>query len=148
MRKLINTDAEVAQKNDVVSPNSELATLVESYIENKEQESYFKDLATQENVQIKEMMHDMDITECATSLGTATITEQTRETFLEDKLIEFLKTNNVADDIVKTKEYVDFDALESAIYHETIPSELVKQMDSCKEKKTTTVLRIKKKKGD
>jgi hypothetical protein len=69
------------------------------------------------------------------------------ETFIEEALIEFLKKNNVASDIVKTKEYVDFDALESAIYHERISPELVKEMASCKETKTTTVLRIKQKKG-
>lgn len=146
MRQQINT--EIVQESNPSTPNNDLTTLVESYIENKEQESYFKDLASQENTQIKEMMHSLNINEYSTPSGTATITEQKRETFLEDKLIEFLKTNNVADDIVKTKEYVDFDALESAMYHEVIPLELIKQMDSCKEKKITTVLRIKKKKGD
>ena len=71
--------------------------------------------------------------------------EETRktETFIEDKLIDFLKANGVADKIVKTKEYVDFDALESAIYHEVIPTDVVKEMASCKDVKVTKVLRIK-----
>lgn len=145
MRKQINT--EVVPENNPGVQNDDLTKLVESYIENKESEAYYKDLASSENTQIKEVMHELNLTEFSTSMGTATISEQTRETFLEDKLIEFLKTNNVANDIVKTKEYIDFDALESAIYNEKIPTELVKQMEDCKEKKVTTVLRIKKKKG-
>ena len=145
-KKLVET--EIVPESNPSSQNDELSVLVESYIENKENESYYKDLASQENTQIKEIMHSLNINEYSTALGTATITEQSRESFIEDALIDFLKKNNVADDIVKTKEYVDFDALESAIYHEKISADVVKEMASCKEVKTTTVLRIKKKKGE
>lgn len=146
MRKLIDT--EVTPNNKISDPTDDLATLIESYILNKENEKIYKDNASVENTQIKEIMHSRNITEFSTNSGTATITEQQKETFIEDALIEFLKKNNIADDIVKTKEYVDFDALESAIYHEKISQDLVKKMASCKETKTTTVLRISKKKGD
>lgn len=146
MRKLINT--EVTPNDKISDLTDDLATLIESYILNKENEKIYKDNASVENTQIKEIMHSRNITEFSTNSGTATITEQQKETFIEDALIEFLKTNNIADDIVKTKEYVDFDALESAIYHEKISKDLVKKMASCKETKTTTVLRISKKKGD
>lgn len=146
MRKMINT--EIVPNNNPGCQNDELATLIESYIENKENEKIYKDNASAENTLIKEMMHSLNINEFSTNAGTAKITEQTKETFIEDALIEFLKKNNIANDIVKTKEYVDFDALESAIYHEKISQDLVKQMASCKETKTTTVLRISKKKGD
>jgi hypothetical protein len=129
-------------------PSSSLKSLVESYIVNKQKEDDFKKKASAENTQIKELMHEYNLTEVSTDLGTAKITEQEKVTFIEEKLIEFLKTNNVANDIVKTKEYVDFDALESAIYNEKIPAELIKEMSSCQEKKITTVLRISKKKGD
>lgn len=146
MRKTFNT--EVAPKNNLGDLTDDLATLIESYILNKENEKIYKDNASIENTQIKEIMHDRNITEFSTSMGTATITEQQKETFIEEALIEFLKKNNIADDIVKTREYVDFDALESAIYHEKISTNLVKEMASCKETKTITVLRISKKKGD
>ena len=146
MRKLIDT--EVTPNDKISDLTDDLATLIESYILNKENEKIYKDNASVENTQIKEIMHSRNITEFSTNSGTATITEQQKETFIEDALIEFLKKNNIADDIVKTKEYVDFDALESAIYHEKISKDLVKKMASCKETKTTTVLRISKKKGD
>lgn len=143
----LNLSAETMPENNQNNLNSDLALLIESYIENKQNEKIYKDNASVENTQIKELMKSLNLSEFSTALGTATITEQKSETFIEEALIEFLKKNNVASDIVKTKEYVDFDALESAIYHERISPELVKEMASCKETKTTTVLRIKQKKG-
>lgn len=129
-------------------PESSLKSLVESYIINKQNEDDFKKQASAENTQIKELMHEYNLTEVATDLGTAKITEQEKITFIEDKLIEFLKANNLADDIVKTKEYVDYDALESALYHDKITDEQKVAMAECQEKKVTTVLRINKKKGN
>ena len=146
MRKQINT--EVLPESNPCYQNDDLAKLIESYILNKENEKIYKDNASTENTMIKELMHSLNINEFSTNAGTAKITEQVKETFIEDALIEFLKKNGVDNGIVKTKEYVDFDALESAIYHEKISQELVKQMASCKETKTTTVLRISKKKGE
>lgn len=143
----LNLSKETTPENNQNNLNSDLALLIESYIENKQNEKIYKDNASVENTQIKELMKSLNLSEFSTALGTATITEQKSETFIEEALIDFLKKNNVASDIVKTKEYVDFDALESAIYHERISSELVKEMASCKETKTTTVLRIKQKKG-
>ena len=135
-------------KSQNLIPSGNLKSLVESYIINKQNEEDFKKQASAENTQIKELMHEYNLTEVATDLGTAKITEQEKITFIEDKLIEFLKANNLADDIVKTKEYVDYDALESALYHDKITDEQKIAMAECQEKKVTTVLRINKKKGN
>ena len=135
-------------KSQNLMPESSLKSLVESYIINKRNEEDFKKQASAENTQIKELMHEYNLTEVSTDLGTAKISEQEKITFIEDKLIEFLKSNNLADGIVKTKEYVDFDALESAIYHDKISDEQKIAMAECQEKKITTVLRISKKKGE
>jgi hypothetical protein len=138
-RKLVNTKEEKFTQE-------ELIPIIESYIGNKEKEDEYKKKASAENTQIKSIMKELDIVSCETSLGTAKITDQKRETFIEDALIQYLKDNNVADDIIKTKEYVDFDALESAIYNERIPEDIVKGMSKCKEVKTVSVLRISKNK--
>lgn len=130
-----------------LTPSSALKKLVDSYIVNKQNEADFKKQASAENTQIKELMHEYNLTEVEGNNGTATIKEQESVSFIEDKLIEFLKANNIANDIVKTKEYVDYDALESAIYHDKISKDLQREMASCQEKKVTTVLRIKAKKG-
>jgi hypothetical protein len=138
-RKLVNTKEEKFTQE-------ELIPIIESYIGNKEKEDEYKKKASAENTQIKSIMKELDIVSCETSIGTAKITDQKRETFIEDALIQYLKDNNVADDIIKTKEYVDFDALESAIYNERIPEDIVKGMSKCKEIKTVSVLRISKNK--
>ena len=125
--------------------NERLANLVTDYIYNKDREKEFKDAASAENTEIKAIMTEFKMTSFDTYTGSVTLSERVSEDFIEDKLIEFLKTRNLASDIVKTKEYVDFDALESAIYHEKIAGDDLKAMSSCKEVKTTQVLRIKKK---
>lgn len=144
MRKNFN-DTEVSPESNPIVPADDLAMLIESYIVNKQNEKIYKDNASAENTQIKEVMHERGITKFETSLGTASITEQKKETFIEESLIEFLKANNVADNIVKTKEYVDYDALENAIYHDLISPDVLRDMNKCKETKITTVLRIKEK---
>lgn len=129
---------------------SELSKIISSYITNKDLEKEYKDLASTENTRIKAIMEEMDISECEDAEGNniATVTEQKKETFIEPRLIQFLKDNGYAKDIVKTKEYVDMDALESAIYHGVIPESVLAEMSDCKETKITKVLRIKAVKGD
>jgi hypothetical protein len=129
---------------------SELSKIISSYIANKDLEKEYKDLASAENTRIKTIMEEMDISECEDAEGNnvAKVTEQKKETFIEERLIQFLKDNGYTKDIVKTKEYVDMDALESAIYHGIIPESVVKEMADCKEVKITKVLRVSKKKGE
>ena len=122
-----------------------LTHLINDYIINKEHEKEFKDAASVQNTQIKVIMSEMDISEFETDAGKVTLSDRKTEDFNEDMLIEFLKNRNIASDIVKTKEYVDFDALESAIYHEKIAGDNLRDMESCKVVKVTQVLRINKK---
>ena len=60
-------------------------------------------------------------------------------TMNEDRLLEFAKAHNI--DIIRTKEYVDFDALEKLLYAGKIPQDVVAEMESCKESSTKEVLR-------
>ena len=59
----------------------------------------------------------------------------------EERLLEFLKAHNIKG-IIKTKEYVDFDALEKVIYAGDISKELLLEMNSCKDSNTKEVLRV------
>lgn len=126
--------------------NEELKQLVTKYIADKTLADTYKDLASDCNTQIKAMMETLGISECEDLDGDniATVTEQTKETFNEDALIVYLKDYNCDAGIVKTKEYVDMDALEAAIYHDRIPKEVLEGMAEYKETKITKVLRIKK----
>ena len=54
-----------------------------------------------------------------------------KSTFNEDRLIEFCKKNKI--DVVRTKEYVDADALEKLMFNGSISKELILEMDKCKD---------------
>ena len=141
-RKPLTTKATKMTKKDV---NERLEQLIPSYIVNKDKEKEFKDLASAENTEIKAIMTEFKMASYETESGSVTLSERVNEDFVEEKLIEYLKERGISDGIIKTREYVDFDALESAIYHEKISGDNLKEMDSCKEKKVTQVLRISKK---
>ena len=122
-----------------------LKHLVKDYLVNKEREKEFKDAASIQNTQIKVIMSELNIKEFETDNGKVVLSDRKIEDFNEERLIQFLKERGLESDIIKTKEYVDFDALESAIYHDIISGDNLKDMNSCKDVKVTQVLRINKK---
>jgi hypothetical protein len=122
-----------------------LKHLVKDYLVNKEREKEFKDAASIQNTQIKVIMSELNIKEFETDNGKVVLSDRKTEDFNEERLIQFLKERGLESDIIKTKEYVDFDALESAIYHDIISGDNLKDMNSCKDVKVTQVLRINKK---
>jgi hypothetical protein len=68
----------------------------------------------------------------------------------EAKLLEVLKQNGI-DVAVKTKEYVDMDALENYLYNNMPSADLARQIESCRTTTETVQLRIsvtKTKKGE
>ena len=58
----------------------------------------------------------------------------------EEKLIEFAKIHKL--DIIRQREYIDFDALENLIYKGDISKKILVEMSKCKEIKKKEVLRI------
>ena len=122
----------------------ELYDLVTDYIDNKSLEAKYKSLASSGNTKIKQIMTNKNLTSFSCGSGTVTLSERKSESFNEDELIEFLMSKGHEGDIVKTKRYVDYDALESAIYHEKLSKDDVKELDKYKEIKVTQVLNIKK----
>lgn len=124
--------------------SEELNELVANYISDKEEEARIKKRTSTENNRIKELFEKMNLE----SWGQVKLSIEKRESFIEDSLIDFLKERGYADEIVKTKEYVDFDALESAMYHEKISLEDQKAMSKCKDIQIIKKLLISKKKGD
>ena len=70
--------------------------------------------------------------------------ESTTETMNETKTLALMCLHReIAEQlgIIKTKEYVDFEALEAALYAGAIPAEIMADMDTCRETKTTISLR-------
>lgn len=122
--------------------------LLDNYGTLKEHEKELKDRIKNYNDKIKEYMghNNLDTFESKTYRATYTLRKQ--ETLNMDKLLDLFKDKceETAKQlgIIKTKEYIDEDALESAIYKGAIDKEVLLEMNSCKEVKRTPTLTIKK----
>ena len=130
----------MARKKAAVS----LDTLIPQYAENKSLLDDYKKICENENKQIKEMM-DEGSYEAGGYKATKSIS--TRETMNEDKLLEVMKQHYAIHQkfgIIKTKEYIDMDALESAIYKGQIDKDTLLEIDKCRESKEVVTLRISK----
>ena len=135
--------------------NSSLSDMVSAYADVKAREKEVKKDVDELNKDIKAAMIEGNISEAHGGGYVATLTEQKREDFDEDKLITLFKknldTNPELAKCIKTKEYIDMEALENLIYNAEVDNNIVTEMGKCKVEKVTQVLRIKKdtkKKGD
>ena len=149
-RKQLIVTPEVGQQ---VDKKERLKTLIADYGVQNDQLKVLKKSVDTANAELKILMpellkQDEDGNYISESGDyTATLQIQDRSTMNEEKLIEWLKKNNLAKGIVKRREYVDSKALEDAIYNHVITEEQVVEMEICKDPKTVPVLTIKKKGG-
>jgi hypothetical protein len=127
----------------IMCSKNELKALVDKYVKLKTQENQISKQTKELNNSIKKTMLDLKLTELEGNEGAVTLTKREKPEFDEVKVIEFLKENNIQRGIVKKKEYIDYDALESALYREKFDKDIVEQMDSYKIVKVTNVLNIK-----
>lgn len=75
----------------------------------------------------------------------ATVNTTKKQSLNEDKLLDILQNADLnIEGLIKTKEYVDMDVLEDAMYKQLIEHDVLMQIDSCREVKETQVLTIKK----
>lgn len=127
-----------------------LDELVTQYGMNKAELDGYKKLCDKENKEIKKIMKDYALQIYKTDDYKVTYNVQQRESLNEEILIPILNAGVSSDlGIVKVKEYVDFDALENAIYNDLIPREVILEMNKAKETKEVETLRISKiKKGE
>lgn len=131
-----------------------ISDVIETYGENKAQESQLKKRLAADNEYIKNYLRNIikegeDSTSLDSANYTAILKFRDDSSMNEEKLITYLKKHKLSKGIVKKKEYIDEKALEDAIYNGLITESQVLEMDSCKETKITEVLTVKKiKKGD
>lgn len=127
---------------------STLDKLIPQYALNKRELDSYESLCKKENAEIKKIMLEQKLPEHTAGGFVAKCTTSERESINEAKLLEILKEDWVTRNgsmqcpYIKTKEYVDMDALEAAMYNSTIPEETVLKMDTCREVKEVTTLRV------
>lgn len=125
----------------------ELDKLIASYVLNKGEFDSLKKITERDNGRIKDMMLELNLTERQVGDKVVKRIVQEKEAFNEELLLELIKTKcpkDVQDKIIKTKEYVDMDYLEDAIYNSSISSDFLLDMDTCREVKQVVTLRVSK----
>lgn len=118
---------------------SKLDELITSYYENKVTQDNYKKICDGQNKEIKSLL-GIGSYETESGEYKATNYETIKVEMDEDKLLEILKANNIK--AIKTKEYVDMDALENLIYHNEISGDVLKLISECKYEKKSQTLRV------
>ena len=125
----------------------DLDVLIPQYASNKAEMDSYKKLCDKDNAKIKSIMKNFVVDKYETEDYKASYIVSHRETINEEMLLEIAHNHGISE-IIKTKEYIDFDALENALYNDRIPKDVVLEMDKAKEVKQVISLRVDKKKKE
>ena len=121
--------------------NNQLQELIPAYALNKRELDDYKKICDRDGAIIKSLMTEDNLGEVHAGGYVAKCSTTTRESFDEEKLVDLLKPLKIRG-LVKRKEYIDMDILESAIYDKKISGEVLLKMDRCKNVKEVTTLRV------
>ena len=122
---------------------SKLDDLIPLYYEHNELVKKHKKVADKANKEIKKIMAERDITEFSAHGLIAKVSVSERVDLMEDVLMEKIKELGI-EGIIKTKEYVDMDALEMALYNGLISPAVLAQAQTKKEVVTLRIMKEKK----
>jgi hypothetical protein len=125
----------------------DLDELITQYAHNKNELDSYTKICKAENEQIKAKLVELGENEYSNGTYTAKRIVVIKESMNEAKLLEVLRQNGIVAPI-KTREYVDMDALESYLYNNTPSPELARQLEGCRIKSETVQLRLSKTKAN
>lgn len=126
-------------------PQVDIASIIDSYGKNKDEEKCLKEYIDKESKQIKEYFSKNNLECFESEKYTATVSNTNKTSLNDDLAIEILKANLKPEElktVIKTKEYIDEDALEKLSYSGFDMSILERAFIE----KVTLTLRIKKNK--
>ena len=122
---------------------SEFDNMVDDYVVAKMKEQEAGKVTKVLGPQIKKYLAEDNLTNYDTADSSVSVQIRSSVSFDEESLIDYLKSSGLSRGLVKRKEYVDFDALESAIYRGKLSEEQIKELDKFKIERTTSALVIK-----
>lgn len=120
--------------------------IIDLYKESKDKENALKKSNTEMGNNIKSYFQTNGLDRMDTDKYTATVTTSTSESLNEELAIEIIKENlggAMLNTVIKTKEYIDEDALEKLVYNGDFD---ITKLAKAKITKTTSTLRVGKKK--
>lgn len=123
--------------------NAELKNLIDSYGESKKEENAIVKRNNERNSQIKQLFLDNDISSFETDSFIATVSETEKQSLNNELALGILKEElgeNELTSVVKTKEYIDEDALEKLVFNGQFD---ISKLEKAVDKKIVSALRIK-----
>lgn len=128
------------EQRTVIDPMEKLDELVPQYALNKGEYDSYKAIVDEEKEQIKDLL--LHVGEKKHTAGGYTVTRSVsiKETWDEDKLLEVAKKHQLP--VIKTKEYVDMQALEDYLYDHELSPEGAVDLGKCRTQKETVALRL------
>lgn len=123
--------------------NAELKNLIDSYGESKKEENAIVKRNKERNSQIKQLFLDNDISSFETDSFIATVSETEKQSLNNELALCILKKElgeNELTSVVKTKEYIDEDALEKLVFNGQFD---ISKLEKAVDKKIVSTLRIK-----
>ena len=132
--------------SEVEACGDTLEELIPNYYENKQELDSYEKICSAANAKIKELMLQAGEDTYTVDDYTAKRIVIEKESMNEEKLLAVLHKHNVTE-VIKTREYVDMDALEALLYNNgDAPSDFVADLASCKSSTQVVQLRVSKKK--
>lgn len=128
------------------NPNEFLEELIPQYASNKSELDNYTKICKEENEQIKAALVELGENEYSAGGYTVKRIVATKEAMNEAKLLEVLRKNNIPG-AIKTREYVDMDALEAYLYNNVPSTEFARELESCRTTTETVQLRLSKTKA-
>lgn len=120
---------------------TDLDELIPQYAMNKSEMDSYKKICDRENAEIKAIMEEFSTSHYEAPGYKVTYTVQKRENMNEAMLLDIAHHHGISE-IIKTKEYIDYVALEDAIYKGRIKQEILLEMDQAKEVKEIPTIRV------
>jgi hypothetical protein len=118
-----------------------LEDLIPKYYEDKSSMDTLKKVCDAENSQIKDLLREQGIDTYEANGYKAKRTVSCRESLNEERLLEVIRKHGI-EGVIKTKEYVDMDELESYLYNHESTTELATDLASCKTTTEVVQLRV------
>lgn len=106
-----------------------------------------KKVCDSEKEEIKKQMIEQGLSSESYGGFKVTNTISKRESFDEEKAMDILKAGGIKN-VIKTKEYLDMDALENELYAGNIPKEIALLLDKCRNETEVVTLKCTRVKGE
>ena len=121
-----------------------LADLIDRYGLNKTEKDAYEILVKEDGNEIKSMMKEAKLKKFEGLNYKVSYVVQDRSHIDEAQLLKVIHSYNVPDSlgIIKTREYIDEDALESAIYSGALPEDVLEKISECRVKNDVVSLRL------